>query len=424
MIEIESRIDELKAMGLDRRIRMVSGPQGPHVLLDGKPVLLLCSSNYLGLADHPRVRETAAAAAMRWGVGAGASRSESGTMTIHRRLEERLAAFQGRERVLLFGSGYLAHAGVIPALARPGDVIFSDERNHASITDGCRLARAEVFVYDHCDSEHLAWGIAQAEGRGALIVTEGVFALEGDLAPLSDFVHLARRHRMRVLVDDTHGIGALGPGGRGAAAALGLEDQVDLIVGSLGTALGSYGGFVACDRQMARHLAGTARTLMFSTAPPPPAVAGALAALGLLEEKPRLVERLEANTATLRAGLEREGFAIRGLPTQPTPIITLPVGDAALAARVCQAALERGVFAQAVIPPAVPAVSSAVRLSVMASQRRRELEAAARTFGQAARAAGFDPGARIAPISEALNRAPDEPALEARGVFDFDARAA
>jgi glycine C-acetyltransferase/8-amino-7-oxononanoate synthase len=163
---------------------------------------------------------------------------------------------------------------------------------------------------------------------------------------------------------------------------------------------------------------------MFSTAPPPPVVAGALAALGLLEDKPRLVERLEANAATLRAGLEREGFAIRGLPTERAPIIALPVGDAAIAARVCQAALERGVFGQAVTPPAVPAVSSAVRLTVMASHRHGELEAAARTFGQAARAAGFDPGARIAPISDALERAPDEQGLETRGVFDFDARAA
>src|SRR5207302_8067177 len=166
MIEIEARLDELKAVGLRRRTRMISGPQGPHVLLDGKPVLLLCSNNYLGLADHPRVRQAAADAAMRWGVGAGASRLVSGTMTIHRRLEERLAAFKRRDRALLFGSGFLANAGVIAALARPGDVVFSDELNHASIIDGCRLSRAEVFVYDHCDVDHLAWGLEQAEGRG------------------------------------------------------------------------------------------------------------------------------------------------------------------------------------------------------------------------------------------------------------------
>jgi len=184
MIEIEARLDELKALGLSRRTRLVSGPQGPHVVLDGKPVLLLCSNNYLGLADHPRVRAAAAEAAMRWGVGTGSSRLVSGTMTIHRRLEERLAAFKSRETALLFGSGYLANAGVIAALARPGDVIFSDALNHASIIDGCRLSRAEVFVYHHCDVEHLAWGLEQAEGRGALIVTDSVFSMDGDVAPL------------------------------------------------------------------------------------------------------------------------------------------------------------------------------------------------------------------------------------------------
>ena len=211
MIEIEARLHELKALGLARRTRLVSGPQGPHVLLDGKPVLLLCSNNYLGLADHPRVREAAADAAMRWGVGAGASRLVSGTMTIHRRLEERLAAFKGRESALLFGSGYLANAGAIAALARPGDVVFSDELNHASIIDGCRLSRAEIFVYDHCDPEHLAWGIQEAEGRGALIVTDSVFSMDGDIAPLQEIVELAERHRLRTLVDEAHGTGTLGP---------------------------------------------------------------------------------------------------------------------------------------------------------------------------------------------------------------------
>src|SRR5438105_5946592 len=186
MIEIEARLSELRALGLHHRIRLVSGPQGPHVVLDGKPVLLLCSDNYLGLADHPRVREAAAEAAMRWGVGAGASRLASGTMTVHRRLEERLAAFERRDSALLFGSRFLANAGVIAALARPGDVVFSDEGNHASLIDGCRLSRAEVFVYDHGDVEHLDWGIRQADGRGALIVTDGVFSMDRDVAPLQE----------------------------------------------------------------------------------------------------------------------------------------------------------------------------------------------------------------------------------------------
>jgi 8-amino-7-oxononanoate synthase len=419
MIEIEARVDELRAMGLNRRMRLVSGPQGPHVLLDGKPVLLLCSNNYLGLADHPRVRTAAAEAAMRWGAGAGASRLVSGTMTIHRRLEERLAEFKRRESALLFGSGFLANAGVVAALARPGDVVFSDELNHASIIDGCRLSRAEVFVYDHCDIEHLAWGIAQAEGRGALIATDAVFSMDGDVAPLEQIVELAERHRIRVLVDEAHGTGALGPGGRGALAEAGLEEQVDVIVGTLGKALGAYGAFVACDRTMTRYLVNAARTFIFSTAPPPPAVAGALAALELLEQRPRLVDKLRANADAIRAELAREGFDVAGSRTHILPLV---VGEPQLAVRICDAALERGVFAQAIRPPTVPPATSRLRLAVMASHREEELQAAARALGQAARSVGFRPQAGLPepePERESFSAPP------ARGsVFDYEARAA
>ena len=394
MIEIEARLDELEALGLRRRTRLISGPQGPHVLLDGKPALLLCSNNYLGLADHPRVRHAAAEAAMRWGVGAGASRLVSGTMTIHRRLEERLAAFKRREAALLFGSGYLANSGVIAALARPGDVIFSDELNHASIIDGCRLSRAEVFVYEHGDVEHLGWGIGKAAPRGALIVTDSVFSMDGDVAPLAEIVELAERHGLRVLVDEAHGTGALGPGGRGALAEAGLEHRVDVIIGTLGKALGSYGAFVACDRQMADYLLNATRTFIFSTALPPPAVAGALAALELLEERPERVQKLATNATALRAELECEGFDLRGARTQIVPMI---VGDAALAVRICETALAQGVFAQAIRPPTVPAGTSRLRLAVIASHQEEELRSAARTLAQAARAAGFEPHAQPRP---------------------------
>ncbi|MBA2440206.1 MAG: 8-amino-7-oxononanoate synthase, partial [Thermoleophilaceae bacterium] len=264
MTDIESALDEIRDRGLMRRMRMISGPQGPRVLLDGRPVLLLCSNNYLGLADHPRVREAAAEAAMRYGAGAGASRLVSGTMRIHRRLEERLAEFKGSETALLFGSGYLANVGIVQALARSGEVVFSDALNHASIVDGCRLAGAETFVYAHRDVEHLAWGLEQAGGRGSLIVTDGVFSMDGDLAPLPEIVELAQRHDARVMVDEAHGTGAVGPEGRGAVAAAGLEDEVDLVVGTLGKALGSYGAYVCCERRMAKYLTNTARTLIFS----------------------------------------------------------------------------------------------------------------------------------------------------------------
>jgi 8-amino-7-oxononanoate synthase len=407
MIEIEARLQELTEMGLRRRTRLVSGPQGPHVVIDGKPVLLLCSNNYLGLADHPRVRQAAGEAAMRWGVGTGSSRLVSGTMTVHRRLEDRLAAFKGRESALLFGSGYLANTGVIAALARPGDVVFSDELNHASIVDGCRLSRAEVFVYDHGDVDHLAWGIEQAEGRGALIVTDSVFSMDGDIAPLEELVELSARHSVRLLVDEAHATGTVGPGGRGALAALGLEEHVDVMVGTLGKALGSYGAFVACDRTMARYLMNAARTFIFSTALAPPAVAGALAALDLIEQRPRLVDRLQANAAILRDELARQGFAGEGSLTQIVPLV---VGDAHLALRICDEALHRGVFAQAIRPPTVPPATSRLRLAVMASHREPELRSAARTLAAAVRATGHEPADLGALRSAPLGRSDVESA--------------
>jgi 8-amino-7-oxononanoate synthase len=424
MIEIEARLGELKSMGLGRRVRMVSGPQGPHVVLDGKPVLLLCSDNYLGLADHPRVREAAAEAAMRWGVGAGAARPASGTMTVHRRLEERLAAFVHRESALLFGSGFLAGVGVVSALARPGDVVFSDELNHASLIDGCRLSRAEVFVYNHGDVEHLAWGLGQAQGRGALIVSEAVFSMDGDVAPLEDIVELGERHRVRLVIDESHAIGALGPGGRGVLVELGLEDHVDVILGTLEKSLGSYGAFAACDRTMTQYLLNAARTLMFSTAPSPPATAGAAAALALLEERPRLVARLHVNTAALREGLEQEGFGLNGSSTH---IMSVVVDDPAVTLRVCEAALSRGLFVQAIVPPAVPSLGARLRLTAMSSHRAEELQAAARILGSAAREVGFDPHSTRLPEPDLDVELEDiEPEIEHAGLFDYEriARAA
>lgn len=380
MTDIEEALGDIRDRGLYRRMRMISGPQGPRVLLDGRPVLLLCSNNYLGLADHPRVREAAAEAAMRYGAGAGASRLVSGTMRIHRRLEERLAEFKRYETSLLFGSGYLANAGVVGALARSGEVVFSDALNHASIVDGCRLAGAETFVYDHADLDHLAWGLEQAEGRGSLIVTDGVFSMDGDVAPLAGIVDLAREHDVRVMVDDAHGLGATGPGGRGTVAQAGLEEEVDVLVGTLGKALGSYGAYVCCERRTAKYLTNTARTLIFSTAPPPPAVAAAMAALELLREEPRRVEKLQRNAEVLRAAL-----ADQGLPPTPgaTQILPIVVGDANAAVKASERALENGVFAQAIRPPTVPEGTSRLRLTVMASHTKSELRDAAKTLAAA-----------------------------------------
>jgi 8-amino-7-oxononanoate synthase len=414
--EIHERLQELKELGLYRRMRMISGPQGPRVVLDGKPVLLLCSNNYLGLADHPRVREAAADAAMRWGVGAGASRLVSGTMTVHRRLEERLADFKRAQAALLFGSGYLANIGVITALAGDGEVVYSDELNHASIIDGCRLARAETFVYRHADVEHLAWGMRQAEGRGGLVITDSVFSMDGDIAPLAEIVELAGRHGVRVAVDEAHGTGCLGPGGRGAVAEAGVEDEVDVVIGTLSKALGAYGAFVACDQPMAQLLVNSARSFIFSTAPPPPAVAGALAALELLAEQPQRVEKLQANGDVLRDELAREGFEVAGSTTQIVPLV---IGDAKQAMRICELAIERGVFAQAIRPPTVPEGTSRLRLAVMASHSKAELREAAHVLGRAALQAGWRPGEGV-PVAAARDAA----AAKSDKPFDIERQAA
>jgi glycine C-acetyltransferase/8-amino-7-oxononanoate synthase len=384
--EIAERLEELQDQGLYRRLRLIGGPQGPRVTLDGNQVLLLCSNDYLGLANHPRVKGAAAAAAMRWGAGAGASRLISGNMQPHSRLEKRLAAFKGYESALLFGSGYLANTGTIAALAREGEVVFSDELNHASIIDGCRLSRADTFVYRHADVEHLAWGLRKAGERAALIVTDGVFSMDGDVAPLADLVELARRHGCRLMVDEAHATGALGPGGRGSVAAAGLSDEVDVVMGTLGKALGSYGAYVCADRETTDYLLNTARSFVFSTALPPPVAAAGLAALELLESQPERVTQLAANADALRKALNGEGLGVGDSETQIVPVA---VGEAAATMALSELLLERGVFAQGIRPPTVPEGSSRLRFTVMSTHRREELEHAARVIAAAARELGL-----------------------------------
>ena len=376
------------------------------MVLDGRPVLLLCSGNYLGLSDHPRVRKAAADAAMRWGVSAGSPRSVAGTMTIHRRLEERLADFVSRQSAIVFGAGLEASTGVIGALAGPGDIVFSDEFNQPSAADGCRASGAELFVYQHLDLEHLVWGIENTDGRAALIVSESLFGLNGDLAPLADLAYLAERHGVRLMIDEAHALGTFGPCGRGAVAEAGLEDVVDVLAGSLDNALGSMGAFVACDEELARYLRAGARTFTFCAAAGPPAVAGALAALELLQERPELVRRLAANTSALRRELEREGFDLGGYLTH---IVALALGDPGQAAQAGAKMVEQNAFVQTLLPPAVSPASSGVRLTVMASHQPEELRAAARSLGQIIRQR---PAATPRPV-------PERSSYEAR-VFDLD----
>jgi len=385
MTDVAERLEELRESGLHRRLRLVEGPQGARVTLDGRSVLLLCSNDYLGLAGHSRVREAAAEAALQWGAGAGASRLIAGNMQPHRALEERLAAFEGYDAALLFGSGYLANVGTIAALAGRGEVVFSDELNHASIIDGCRLSRAETFVYRHGDVEHLAWGLRRVGERATLIVSDGLFSMDGDVAPLAELLELARRHNSRLMVDEAHATGALGPGGRGSVAAAGLSGEVDVVMGTLGKALGSYGAYICANRELADYLLNTARSFIFSTALPPPTVAAALAGLKLLEAEPQRVERLTDNAATLRRTLAAEGLPVGDSQSQIVPVT---VGNSERAMELCERALERGVFVQGIRPPTVPPGSSRLRFTVMATHGATELEEAARLVGAAARQLG------------------------------------
>jgi glycine C-acetyltransferase/8-amino-7-oxononanoate synthase len=382
MLDLEARLEELRASGLHRRLRLVASPQGPRVLLDGRAVLLLCSNNYLGLADHPKVRRAAADAALRWGTSAGASRLISGNMELHGELERSLAEFKRKPAALLFGSGYLANTGTIAALAGRDEVVFSDELNHASIIDGCRLARAETFVYRHADTEHLEWGLRKARGRAALIVTDGVFSMDGDLAPLGELAELAQRHRCRLMVDEAHASGCVGPGGRGSVAAAGLGDEVDVVMGTLGKALGGYGAYVCGSAELRDYLLNSARPFIFSTALPPAVAAAGLAALEQLVRRPKRVERLAANAAALRESLAAEGLPVSDSETQIVPVI---VGDAAAAMALCERALAQGVFAQAIRPPTVPEGTCRLRMTAMATHRVADLRKAARVIGRVAR---------------------------------------
>ena len=387
MTDVAATLEELRQAGLFRERRVIQGPQGAHVSLDGRSVLLLCSNDYLGLAGHPAVRAAAADAAQRWGAGAGASPLVSGHMALHRHLESELAAFKGSEACVLFGSGFLANTGVLAALAGRGDVILSDALNHASIVDGCRLSRAETVVYAHADLDALADGLRRAGDRQAIVVTDAVFSMDGDLAPLQGIVELARSHGARVVVDEAHATGVVGPGGRGLAAHLGLEHEIDVVIGTLGKALGSYGAFACCNTQTANYLVNRARTLIYSTALPPPALGAALRALQLLREQPEIVDHLHANARALR-----EELALGGFDVEPgtMPIVPILVGDLSEAMALCEEALRRGTFAQALRSPTVPDGTSRLRAVAMASHEQPDLRAAARTIAAAAHELGLD----------------------------------
>ncbi len=376
----KSQLDDLEATGLRRTLRSLSGAQGPYVKLDGRPVLLLCSNNYLGLATHPLVIEALCRATVRYGAGSGGSRLISGSMDSHHQLEERLAAFKGTQRALLFNSGYAANCGILQGLFGEGDVIFSDALNHASIIDGCRLSRAATRIYPHGDVQALEV-LLKAEAprrRGRwLIVTDGVFSMDGDLAPLPQLVELKERFDCLLMVDDAHGTGVLGRGGRGSGEHLDCLEHIDLHMGTLGKALGVTGAYLAGSTDTVELLINRARSFVFSTSLPPGVAAAAEAALEIVTagEGEALRRRLQYNRQSLTAVLNAGGVAV---PAAPTPIVPIAVGAPQPTMEASRRLLEQGYFIQGIRPPTVPAGSCRLRATIMANHEPQDLEAAGR----------------------------------------------
>ncbi|MDW7645624.1 MAG: 8-amino-7-oxononanoate synthase [Desulfuromonadales bacterium] len=373
-----------------RSLRTVESLQGTKVWLAGQEVLMLCSNNYLGLASHPVLIEAAAQAARDWGVGTGGSRLISGSMTPHAQLEERLAAFKGTEAALLFNSGYAANTGLLQGLFGPDDVIFSDALNHASIVDGCRLSKARTVVYPHGDTDALERLMHQEEktrqGRW-VIVTDGVFSMDGDLAPLIALVRLKKRYGALLMVDDAHGTGVLGEGGRGTAEHLGCLAEVDLHMGTLGKALGCFGAYVAADRVIVDTLINRSRSFIFSTSLPPSVPVTAMAALDIVEspEGESLRQALWRNRNLLAERLQRGGLSTGESTTQIVPVLT---GEPAPTMALAESLLAAGVFVQGIRPPTVPAGNCRLRATLMATHEPEDLERAAELILQAAVGAG------------------------------------
>ena len=383
-------LESLKEKNLYRQLRVVESAQSSWVKLEGKEVLNLCSNDYLGLATHPQVTEVAAQAIRKWGCGSGASRLICGTHSFHQVLERRLAEFKGVEATLLYNSGYNANLGIISAMAGKGDCVFSDELNHASIIDGCRLSQAKVLVFPHNDMEalegKLRWASSTGHAKRKLIVVDGVFSMDGDLAPLPELVNLAEKHDCLLMVDEAHATGVLGPNGRGVAALFGVEKRVPILMGTLGKALGSSGGFAAGSQELIEFLINTSRSFIFTTALPAGVVLSAQAALDVLVADPSLPLKVLENASYLRDGLNKLGYNTLNSETQ---IIPLVIGDAARALEMSRLLLNEGVLATAIRPPTVPEGTCRIRTTVMATHTRQDLDFALTAFEKSGRRMGI-----------------------------------
>ena len=385
---ITKQLNDLRDQGVYRKLAVLQGPSGPRSQINGKEVINLSSNNYLGLANNQRMKNAAIEATNKLGVGAGAVRTIIGNMSIHEELEKKLAEFKHVEAVLTFQSGFTANAGVIPAVVDKGDIIISDELNHASIIDGCRLSRADVIRYKHSDMEDLERVINEVKDNynTKLIITDGVFSMDGDIAKLPEIVKLAEKYECLTYVDDAHASGVLGKSGRGSADHFGLHGRVDIQIGTLSKAIGVVGGYVAGNKNLIEWLNHRGRPFLFSTAVPPSTAAACLEAINILSESSELTDRLWENARYLKNGLKSLGLNTGKSETPITPVIT---GDDKKAVKLSNRLFEEGVFAQSIVFPTVPRDGARVRTIVTAAHTKEDLDEAIEAFEKVGKELGL-----------------------------------
>ena len=384
---LQQEIDSLKEAGLYNNIRTLSSPQGAWLVVDGKKVLNFCSNNYLGLANHPKIVKAARKATKAYGVGPGAVRTIAGTMDLHIELEKRLAAFKGVKAAITFQSGFNANLATIPALVGKEDVIFSDRLNHASIIDGCRLSGAKIIAYEHNSAESLEEAIQEnlSKYRRALIVTDGVFSMDGDIAPLPALYEVAKKHDILLMVDDAHGEGVLGKGGRGIVDHFGLHGKVDIEVGTMSKAFGVMGGVVAGDKVIVEWLRQRGRPFLFSSAMTVPDAAACLAAVDLLEASTELVDKLWENGRYFKAEMQKLGFDTGASETPITPVM---LGEAPLAQEFSRELYKKGVFGTAIGYPTVPQGKARIRVMISAAHSKDDLDKGLKAFAKVGKKLG------------------------------------
>ncbi|MFO7570656.1 MAG: 8-amino-7-oxononanoate synthase [Smithellaceae bacterium] len=372
-IMFDEKVQKIKDAGLYRQMKYMQSPQGARVRIAGRKVLMLSSNSYLGLCADERLQQAARDAMARYGVGSGGSRLTTGSYDIHRKLEADIAAFKKTEAALVFNTGYMANVGVISAVADPSWIIFSDRLNHASIIDGCRLSGAKTVVYEHCDPVDLMRQLQSHPGKKRLIITDGLFSVDGDIAPLPELVEIAAQNRALLMVDEAHATGVLGKSGGGVADHFGITCGIDITVGTCSKALASEGGFVAGSRAMIDYLANTARSFIFSTALSPATIAVSQAALAIVRAEPGRRATLMEHAWWFRQSLRAAGF---DLADHPSPILSVVLGSPDLAVSFSEALMKKNIFVSAIRPPTVPSGTSRLRINLMATHTREDLERA------------------------------------------------